>query len=243
MNRIDTAKPIGTLVAEHPDRARVFERFGLDYCCGGKQPLAAACKEAGLDAAEVARALVEADAHVAPGETDWSQASLAELVAHIVATHRAYLRRELPRLTGLAGKVVEVHGQRHPGLGECRDVFAGLCAELEPHMQKEEVILFPMIARMEAARWAEAVFCGSIRNPIRVMEMEHDSAGAALASLRRLTGDHTPPADACNNYRGLLSGLADLEADLHQHIHKENNILFPRAARLEEELRGGTPAH
>jgi regulator of cell morphogenesis and NO signaling len=236
MNAIDASMTVGDLVAEHPDRARVFERYGIDYCCGGKQPLAAACAEAGADAGDVARALAEADTHAAPDATDWATAPLAKLVEHIVATHHAYLRRELPRLTGLAAKVFEVHRARHPELGECRDVFAGLRAELEAHMQKEEVILFPMIAQMEATGSPECVHCGSVRNPIRVMEMEHESAGAALAALHRLTGGYTPPADACNSYCALLSGLAALEVDLHQHIHKENNILFPRAARLEETL-------
>lgn len=237
MTEITPHTSVGRLVAERPGRARVFERFGIDYCCGGKSALADACAEQGLDAKQIVAALREADAAPpAADETDWTRATLDELIANILDTHHAYLSRELPRLAELIAKVQGVHGQRHPKLAELRQTFEGLQDELAAHTMKEEQILFPMIRNMESTRTLEATHCGSVQNPIRVMEDEHDSAGAALAKMRTLTSDFTPPADACASYQTLLDGLAELEADLHLHIHKENNILFPRAIEMEAAL-------
>lgn len=239
MKPIDLTTTVGQLVAERPGRARVFEQFGIDYCCGGKVPLQEACATGGIEAQAVLRALHQADANPAPTDSaDWAHAPLAELITNILETHHAYLRRELPRLTQIAGKVLEVHGTRHPELSEVQAVYDDLRAELQMHMMKEEQVLFPMIQAMEADGVVAAAHCGSVQNPIRVMEHEHDSAGAALLRLRTLTGGYIPPADACNTYRAFLSGLAELEQDLHQHIHKENNILFPRAVELEAALSG-----
>lgn len=243
MSPIALTTPVGQLVVQRPARARVFERFGIDYCCGGQTPLHAACAAGGLDPQDVVRALHEADADLSlTGATDWTNASLADLVANIVDTHHAYLRRELPRLTQLVTKVRAAHGARRPELTEVEAVYGDLRAELEAHMMKEERILFPMIETMASGGACATVHCGSVQNPIRVMEHEHDSAGAALARLRELTAGYAPPADACNSYRALLGGLAELEADLHTHIHKENNILFPRAVELEATLCGSVTA-
>ena len=243
MAEIANSTTVGQLVAERPSRARVFERFGLDYCCGGKQALGDACAAQGLETQRVSAALREADQQrAAPDETDWTHATLSELIANILDQHHAYLRRELPRLTEIAAKVHSVHGERHPELAEVRQTYDGLRAELEAHMLKEEQILFPLIQAMESLQTVEAAHCGSVRNPIRVMEHEHDSAGAALAQMRRLTNDFRMPEDGCNTYRAMLDGLAELEADLHQHIHKENNILFPRATELEASSAQATTA-
>lgn len=239
MNPIDPTTTLGQLVTERPGRARVFEQFGIDYCCGGKTSLHEAWATAGIDPQAVLRALNEADASPArTAEKNWADAALGELIQNILETHHAYLRRELPRLTQMAGKVREVHAAKHPELTEVQATYEGLRAELEAHMMKEEHVLFPMIGTMESSGVVEAAHCGSVRNPIRVMEHEHDSAGAALRRLRTLTGDYAPPADACNTYRVFLSSLAELERDLHQHIHKENNILFPQAVELEAALSG-----
>ncbi|MBP9025150.1 MAG: iron-sulfur cluster repair di-iron protein [Phycisphaerae bacterium] len=241
MTSIDLTAPVGQLVADRPARARVFERFDIDYCCGGKTPLDEACANKGLDLQEVLRALEQAESAVAaPDETDWRHASRADLIINIIDTHHVYLKRALPELAQLAAKTRQVHGASHPELAEVQEVFTELRAELEGHMMKEERILFPLIQGMESGAACEG-FCGSVQNPIRVMEYEHDSAASALQRLRHLTGDYTPPADACNTYRALLSGLAELEADLHQHIHKENNILFPRAIELEATLLHTAP--
>jgi len=230
MNAIDPGTPIGRLVAERPARSRVFESLGLDYCCGGARPLADACVASGLLLESVLAELDRADGSArAPDEIDWRNAPLSALTAHIVGTHHVFLRRELPRLAGLLDKVTEVHGQNHPELFKMQRVFGGLTDDLYAHLSKEENVLFPMIARSEAGAAAAAAHCGSFENPIRVMLMEHDDAAEALHALRRLSGGFTSPADACASYIALLSGLQDLERDTHQHIHLENNILFPRA--------------
>jgi regulator of cell morphogenesis and NO signaling len=175
------------------------------------------------------------DATVVPQDDPIAGMSMTELADHIEETHHTYLRSELPRLTRLVNKVTAVHGQAHAWLDEVRTVYAGLVTELEPHMMKEEQILFPMIREIEKSGSSGAVYCGTIENPIRVMEHEHDNAGEALARLRTLTDGFAMPEGACNSFRAMLDGLETLEADLHQHIHKENNVLFVRAA----ETTGG----
>lgn len=234
---LDANSSVGAWVIDRPSRSRIFERFGIDYCCGGKQPLAEACRRKGLDVREIVDTLVgEADPDPGADQTDWSRASLTELTEHIVATHHAYLNAELPRLQAIVEKVANAHGDRHPQMAEVRNVFGGLRAELEAHMAKEEQVLFPMIQELERATRRPEFHCGSVANPIRVMELEHDGAGGALESLRELTRGYSTPADACNTWRAMADGLRQLEEDLHVHIHKENNILHPRALELEQEL-------
>lgn len=236
MCMIDPRTPVGRLVAEQPGRAEVLDRYGIDYCCGGKRPLERACREKALDIEAVVWDLAVADAQADSVETfDAMRATMAELVDHIVATHHKYLRRELPRLAAHMSKVATVH-EAHPELIEARDVFAGLKEELEAHMLKEEEVLFPMIKQLEGATVLPQLPCGRVIRPIVVMEHEHAEAGAALARLRALTDGYTPPDWACATYRALLAGLARLESDLHRHIHEENNILFPRACDAEAAL-------
>jgi regulator of cell morphogenesis and NO signaling len=225
-------RTVGEMVAERPTRARVFERLGIDYCCGGKQPLETACRQKGLDAALVAEELAAFEqSDQSPAEPGWINSRLTDLIDHILTTHHVYLKRELPRLYEIVDKVVAAHGANHPELADVRHTFAMLKAELDEHMIKEENILFPTIVAMETGRQGP-LHCGGIDRPIAVMEHEHDSAGRALATLRQLTHDYRAPDDACNTYRVMLSSLAELEADLHQHISKENNILFPRSMQL-----------
>lgn len=239
MSSIHVQETVGQVVARHPWLSREFEAVGIDYCCGGKKTLEAACRQQGLDpGAFVAR--LEAVGPIG-GEpvVDASAMSLTDLADHVERTHHAYLRDELPRLTALAEKVASVHGGDDPRLREVLETVRALSAELGSHMMKEEQILFPMIRRLEASDTLPAFHCGSIANPIRQMEFEHDDAGGALERLRVLTDGHVPPATACNTYRALLDGLARLERDMHQHVHKENNVLFPRAAALESERAAG----
>jgi regulator of cell morphogenesis and NO signaling len=238
MSAINTQDTVGQLVAERPVRGKIFEKLGIDYCCGGKRPLSEACAEKSLDVEAVVRELREAEAGQAAEETDWTTAPLGAFCDHIVGTHHAYLNEALPRLSFLTNKVNQAHGARHPELAELEDVFAELRAELEAHAMKEEMILFPLIKQLEAAETRPAFHCGSVNNPIRVMEIEHDHAGDALARMRALTGGFTVPEDGCNTYRVMIDALIELEADLHMHIHKENHILFPRAAALEASLKG-----
>lgn len=232
---LSEAARVGDLVVERASRSRVLEEYGIDYCCGGRRTLREACSELGVEPDAVLEALRRADLESpASEEPDASWSSLAELIDHILDTHHAFLRTELPRLSELVLKTERAHGERHRELAECREIFGSLRAELESHMVKEERILFPAIRGLESASAEGRPLGGSVRGPISVMEMEHDSAGDALEQLRRLTDDYTPPEDACNTWRALLDGLRTLELDLHRHIHKENHILFPRAIELEE---------
>jgi regulator of cell morphogenesis and NO signaling len=238
MSILDTRSTVGQLVKERPARARVFERLGIDYCCGGKTPLGRACRDKGLDPDQVLRELAHLDAGPAEDEgVDWSFATLTELADHIVETHHAYLRRELPRLDALANKVANAHGPRHPELLEVLRIIGRLRSELESHMLKEERILFPMVKLLESATEPQRFPCGSVGHPVSVMELEHDDAGAALAQLRELTREYEAPDDACSTYRALLDGLAGLEADMHFHVHKENNLLFPGTLAREAAIR------
>ena len=218
---------VGGLVAERPGRARVFEEFGIDYCCGGRRTLREACERRGVSLDTVLRRLAAADAE-RPCEIDWTGAPLATLCDHIIETHHAFLRHELPRVGQLLAKVVGVHGDRHPELYRVLSVFEPFARDLDQHMAKEERVLFPLVKRLAAG---DAVGMNPLA-PIRVMEAEHDQAGAAMAEMRRLTDDFRPPAGACASYRAALAGLHAIEQDLHRHVHKENNILFPRAERL-----------
>jgi regulator of cell morphogenesis and NO signaling len=229
---------IGQLVTERPSRARVFESFGLDYCCGGHQPLKEACQAKGINPQTVLNILNLLDERNSEPERDWSKATMTELCDHIEQTHHAYLRRELPRIEQLIAKVVNAHGAKHAHLAPLQQTFAGLKQELDFHMMKEERVLFPICRALDAnPDEPPAMHCGTVDNPIRQMIHEHDDAGNALATMRQLTSGYTLPPDACNTYRTLYDALAELENDLHRHIHKENSILFPRASATERLCR------
>ncbi|TPW17685.1 MAG: iron-sulfur cluster repair di-iron protein [bacterium] len=223
---------VGQLVTERPGRARVFESMGIDYCCGGRRRLDTACESSGVPLAAV---LAELEAELAGGsaEPDPSHLSMTALCDQIERTHHEFLRRELPHLHQRMEKVAGKHGPADPRLLELQSVLAAFTAEIASHMMKEEGILFPMIRALESGEPSSAdVPAGCARGvggPIHVMEAEHESAGQALARMRFLTDDFTPPPAACLTYRALLAGLAELETDMHRHVHKENNILFPRA--------------
>ena len=234
---IDVNDSLADLVTTRPGLAARLDQLGLDYCCGGQRRLVDAVTEAGLDLADVLDELVSAD--VAAETVDWAAMTPAVLVDHLEASHHTYLRDALPRLGALVDKVTAVHGERHPELAEVRAVFAELRADLEPHLLKEERILFPMIRELAAATEAPAFHCGSLVNPIRVMLAEHDTAGDLLARLRTLTGGYAVPDDGCASYQALYDGLAELEADTHLHVHKENNLLFPAVLATERSLAGG----
>ena len=233
-------KTIGELVAERPARARAFEAMGIDFCCGGRRSLKIVCSEKGLDLAKVERELAQVDDRDnGADERNWSSAGLTELADHIEESHHAYLKSEFPRLGAWVEKVASRHGGDDPRLVRLAEVFAQFQAELGSHMMKEERILFPLCREMESGNaQAGQSHCGSIANPIRVMFAEHDDAGRALEEMASLTDNFVPPAHACNTYRAMLDGLARLRADMHQHVHKENNILFPKAIELERKMSG-----
>lgn len=227
---------VGRLVVEHPARARVFEEFDIDYCCGGKRTLGDACAQRGIDPAVVVRRLEAVDAGPLQSGENWAIAPAGELCDHIVASHHAFLRRELPRVRRLVEKIARVHGDRHPELVKLSQVYQSFASDLDCHMDKEEQVLFPIIKRLADADMKPS---RNILAPVRVMEAEHDEAGHALALMRQLTNGFQPPEDACNTYRAAFAGLQDIEIDLHQHVHLENNVLFPQ---LEQMVAIGAPS-
>jgi regulator of cell morphogenesis and NO signaling len=223
---------IGDIVAARPALARLFEELRIDYCCGGKQTLAAASASRGLEVGTVL-ALLNATAtalDAAPTEVDAAGMSLTDLADHIERTHHAYLKQELPRLVEMADRVAYKHGGRDARFAEVAATVRSLAEEMFSHMQKEERILFPLVRQIDAGQ--RGGFGVNIGDPIRQMEAEHAAAGRAIAELRLLTNGFVPDADACNTHRALLDGLARFETDLHRHVHKENNVMFPRALAL-----------
>ena len=215
---IDPSRTVAELVLEQPSRARVFEELGLDYCCGGKTPLAEACEARGVPVHEAVAALGAA-AELPASERDWTNVPLPELCDHIVSDHHNRLRAELPRLDALLEKVVRAHGDERPSVVELRDTFSALRGDLEQHLAAEEAQLFPLV-RAGGPYDAEQV---------RELEHDHEWAGSALARMRELTDGYDLEQAMCNTHRATLDGLHELELDLHQHIHEENNVLFPRA--------------
>jgi regulator of cell morphogenesis and NO signaling len=234
MTTIDPTTTLGDLVTAHPQLTRELERRGLDYCCGGRRTLADACATRGLDAEVTANEL--ADCVTDEPAPDWSAMGLTDLVDHLETTHHRYLWDELPRLSALVAKIVSVHGGRHPELARVEACFEEIRHDLEPHLVKEEQVLFPMIRALDSAVESVSFHCGTLRNPISVMLREHDAVGDLLARLRQVTDGYQPPADGCASYLACYAGLADLESDTHLHIHKENNLLFPAVVRAETEL-------
>jgi regulator of cell morphogenesis and NO signaling len=230
-------------VALHlPESTRLFEQLKIDYCCGGNQPLAEACASAGLDVVTVIEMLDEVAQSGSQDGSVWDgqNASLPELIEHILNTHHVFTKSEMARLEALTGKVIEAHGRNHPELIDLGELFNRVCGDLTPHMFKEERVLFPYILAMSRASDKNepgpfAPF-GTVNNPVRMMMREHDTVGEILRELRAVTSDYKVPADACISYQTLYQALENFERDLHQHIHLENNLLFPKALDLEESL-------
>lgn len=224
---ISTETTVGEIVRAVPARSRLFENLGIDYCCGGKKPLTEACRTKGLDPATVVAMLLALDAGASDDAVANPDAlSLTALCDHIEQVHHEYLRAELPRLDFMTRKVAAVHGDHEPRLREVREVFEAFHAAMASHTQEEEGLIFPAIRRLESAGGAGAA---QLKAALDKLESEHDRAGAALARLSELTDNYVPPEWACNTFRALYDGLASLERETHQHVHKENNVLFPRA--------------
>jgi regulator of cell morphogenesis and NO signaling len=238
---LSAEKTVRELALENTTATRVFEKLGIDYCCGGNKSLEDACRASNLSVDQVIDSLEMAyeAAHAAQKDRNWQVEPLADLIGHIKNTHHKYTRDELARLVPLLDKVCSVHGNNHPELQLVRTSFQSLVQELTTHMMKEEQVLFPYIVRMEeAVTQKEPVLpppFGSVQNPVSMMEHEHKSAGNALHTMREASGGYAPPGDGCISYQTLYKALADFEADLHQHIHLENNILFPRAIAMEKD--------
>ncbi len=236
MSNIEPDTTLAELVIARPSLAPRFDALGLDYCCGGQRSLAEAVAEVGLDLGAITAELSSTPSPAEP-QLDWD--GIGGLVDHLEATHHAYLREVLPRLAELADKVAGVHGANHPELATVAHLVHELRADLEPHLLREERVLFPMIRELATATASPHFHCGSLSNPIRVMLTEHDTVGDLLAQLRASTDSYRVPDDGCASYQALYSGLAELEADTHLHVHKENNVLFPAVLETEHTLAIG----
>lgn len=232
-------KSIGELALEVPHAISVLEKLQIDYCCKGGRTIAEACADAGVTTTEM---LQEIGAGRATDDgLQWQKETLAALQKYLVETHHAFTRDILETILHLADKVAMRHGPRHAEVMSVQKIVREIYDDLIPHMLKEEQVLFPYIEQMEAAigRGEEPPmpFFGTVQNPVRMMMMEHDAVGELLARLRVETKDYSLPEDACLSFRALYERLGDIEQDLHQHIHLENNLLFPRAASMEESVR------
>ncbi len=240
---VDGKTTVRELVGRYPHTRPVFEEHGIDYCCGGGQSLANAAKKHGLElpalVAALEKALQSPPQTSKPIDKDWYAVPLGELVKHIVSVHHAYMKKELPRLRTLAQTVLKAHGAKHGEmLGQVDSLVAALGTELSAHLTKEETIAFPRIVAAVRARAgkeasARAASSGGTGSAIGQLEEEHESAGKTLAQLRKITNDYTLPPDACPTFKALYDELQQMEADLHQHIHLENNVLFPRVLDLK----------
>ncbi len=234
---ITSETPVRDIAVECPIAIPVLERFGIDYCCGGRLTLAEACAKRDIDLGPVLEELDRQQRHTHAPDAQWNHASLEEIADYIVLKHHAFTREQIKLIGELMRKVECRHGTAHPELFQIGKVFAVTSSALTRHFYCEENLLFPYIGRM-AAGWRAAPVFDSVKQPIARMLMDHDQAGEELRLLRALTDNYTPPTAACPTWRALYRALEDLERDLRQHIHLENNILFPRAL---EQARAPEP--
>jgi regulator of cell morphogenesis and NO signaling len=236
MNFNDETK-VKDIALSNPAARQILEDAGLDYCCGGGKSLHEACLHADVPAEEILNRLRENSKHVSPDEANWASAPLVDLTRHIRERHHRYVREAIARVQPLLDKVEAKHGKNHSEIADIRRLFTEVGREMIMHMQKEEQILFPYIDALEKATNAhssvEPPFFQTVRNPINAMMKEHDAAGELVKQIRKASSEYTAPADACTSYKTLYQDLREFEADLHQHVHLENNILFPRAVEME----------
>ena len=237
---ITEEKTIADIVAENIKTSHIFKKHGIDFCCGGGITVEKACEKKGIDYNILAEELRHFDIEV-DENYDYIKWPLDVLIDHIVSVHHLYVEENIPLLLQYAEKVAKVHGQHYTELIKVRDLFIELSKELSAHMKKEELILFPFIKKMTLAQKEELSLdvphFRTVENPIAMMEDEHKSAGDICKEIARLTNNYTPPESACNTFRALYDKLEEFEQDLHTHIHLENNILHPKALKLEKELR------
>ena len=236
------SKSLAQIVTDNHKAASVFEKYHLDFCCKGKRSLEQACADQHLLVNEISDELEEAFIETSETELDFTKISLTQLTEYIVQTHHAYVKKELPQIYEYLQKVSSKHGERHPELIKIFQLFAAVKEEMEGHMKKEELILFPRINELEKYLQQQSghlkLNISYLQSPITVMEQEHDHAGSLLNEIKILTNNYTPPADACTTYRLSFAALQAFELDLHRHVHLENNILFPKAILLFKNLQG-----
>ena len=236
-----SATKVRDIAVANPAAKKVLEDAGVDYCCGGEKSLHDACMHTGVSAEDILKRLQENSKQVAPEQKNWTKARLGDLTRHIVEKHHKYVRGTVPRVSALLAKVKGKHGEKHPELSAIEQEFFGLGQEMYAHMQKEEQILFPYIEKLERVTEGkesfEPPFFQTVRNPVHMMMQEHDSAGEALKAIRKLSSGYKVPREACESYREVYRSLEEFEADMHTHVHLENNILFPRAVELEAKVQ------
>jgi len=241
-NNTDGAETIGEIVAKDFRKAQVFKNMGIDFCCGGRKTIAEVCKKKGIDATEVERQLLSIQGENADSETDFQKWDIGFMTDYIVNTHHQYVKDNTSFIVEIAEKVAKVHGNRHPELIQVSDIFSGIGRDLTLHMMKEEKILFPFIKELAHYKKVGTTLpiddFGRVSAPIGVMELEHEHAGEGFEAIQRLTANYTLPLDACSSYTILFKKLEEYENDLNRHVHLENNILFPKAIKLEKELSG-----
>jgi len=230
--------PINDFIAEDVRRTGIFEDLNIDSCCGGHRTLAVACAEKGIDPEAVLNQLMAdpTESNPVAAVTEGMDGSLSEAVDHLLETHHKYLKEALPRLAALLDKVINAHVARHPELTTVRELFAELRADLEPHLMKEEQVLFPIIKVLETSGGSADFHYGTLQSPIRVMQAEHEQALTLFERIRATTRNFAMPEDGCESYRLLLTGLDELEIDTRLHIQKENEILFPQVLAYEEDM-------
>jgi regulator of cell morphogenesis and NO signaling len=225
-------------IVRHDFRAgAILDQYRLDYCCGGALTLAEGCRQRGVD---VERVMAEIEA-LNPPQRETPEDDPVALIGHIVERHHGYVRDALPRIQQHLAQVVAAHAAHHPELATIESEFSTMSQELRQHLLKEEGVLFPHIISLAEAVQHDgprpADIFGTVQNPIRMMEIEHQEAGEGMVAIRRLSHDYSVPADACNTYRLVFEELEAFEQDLHRHVDLENNVLFPRAVELEENAR------
>jgi regulator of cell morphogenesis and NO signaling len=244
MNTSLTSLTLAQIVNNNHHAASIFEKYHLDFCCKGRRSLEQACSEQQLQVSQVVEDLETIFAKDNNVSLDFDKMDLAQLCDYIVQTHHAYVKNEMPQIYAYLHKVASKHGDRHPELYKIFEIFAAVKEEMEGHMKKEELILFPRIKELQKlSNNDNANFQLSItylQSPITVMEQEHDHAGNMMNDIRILTANYVPPQDACTTYRLSFASLQAFEIDLHQHVHLENNILFPKAVEKFKELQSTT---
>ncbi|MCC8359876.1 iron-sulfur cluster repair di-iron protein [Salinimicrobium sediminilitoris] len=233
-------KTVAEMVTENIKTAHIFKRYGIDFCCGGGISLEKACEKYKVDYNLLSRDLLNVDQDTSKA-TNYNRWELDFLTDHIINVHHSYVEENIPLLLQYSERVAQVHGGHYHELLEIKDLVKQVAGELSAHLKKEELILFPFIKKMVQAKKENmelpAANFGTVDNPIKMMEIEHEDAGELLRRISELSSNYTPPQGACNTYRAFYAKLEEFEQDLHQHVHLENNILFPKALNLEKELR------
>lgn len=239
MNALGT-KTVANLVTDNIKTAHVFKKFGIDFCCGGGISVYTAALKANVDYELLEKELLNVASSITPA-TNFNDWNLDFLTDYIVNVHHGYVSQNIPLLLQYAEKVINVHGLHYKELEEIHQLLLLVTGELSAHLKKEELIVFPFIKKLVKAKSekiaVETPHFGSLNNPITMMKTEHEEAGETFMKIAQLTQNYTPPANACNTFKAFYEKLDEFEQDLHQHVHLENNILFPKAIRLEEQLR------